>query len=193
MICKKKAIFLLVSLTISVLLISNNAEALQVFSVGADVKGYSFTLLSGEQINMSEYVGKKCVIIEFWADYCEPCTKVMKILQDYHAKNKYTDIEYLGLVCEWGVPMNRANSYIKYNSITFPQIWIAKKSEQFKTSKDKGTVAGLSEYSLPKRVLIDKTGRVIIEDRKKLLDDNEIKKWLDSILSECSEVEEHMM
>jgi peroxiredoxin len=183
-------LFIFLSLTIGY----KKADAIQVFSIGADVRGFKFTLLSGKEIKMSDFIGKKCVIIEFWADYCRNCSKFMTTLESFHLNKTFPDVEYLGLACEWGVSYERAVNYVNLNKITFPQIWIKKESADFKIPKDnKKTPAFAADYSLPKRVFIDKSGRVIVEDREDLKDEEDIKKWLKKIISNCSDSAESLM
>jgi thiol-disulfide isomerase/thioredoxin len=171
---------------------NKNAAAIQVFKMGADVSGYTFTLLSGEKINMSDYVGKKCVIIEFWADYCTACSGFMQTLESFYSAGAFPDVQYLGLACEWGLSFDRAVNYVKSNNITFPQIWIKKGGKEFTVSKEKRLVSSM-EYSLPKRVFVDKTGHVIVEDREKLNDEDEIKKRILEIILKCSDNAEKLM
>jgi hypothetical protein len=101
-------------------------------------------------------------------------------------------VQYLGLACEWGLSFDRAVNYIKTNNITFPQIWIKKGSKEFVTSKGKKRVSSM-EYSLPKRVFIDKTGHVIVEDREKYGSEEEVKKQLLEIILKCTDGSEKLM
>ncbi len=170
----------------------NDASAIQIFTVGTDVSGYTFTLLTGKKIKMSDYIGKKCVIIEFWAGYCQSCTESMKVIEEFFSEGTFQDVAYFGLVCEWALPYESAVSYIYKNNITFPQIWVKKSSPEFRPSKKKQYVSA-ADYALPKRVLIDKTGRVIVENREKLYDNDEIKALLYKIITKCAAGSDKLM
>jgi len=189
---KNTILYHLLSFVLLSIFFANSAQALQVFSVGKYVGDYKLTLLNGEEIDFADYLGKKCVIIEFWADYCGNCTKFMTALEEIRSSKAFPDVEYLGLVCEWGVSYERSQKYIERHGITFPQIWIPKKSGKFKKSGD-AKKTGSFDYRLPKRVFIDKSGNVIVENRENISDPKLIKELLEKILDRCSGSADIMM
>jgi thiol-disulfide isomerase/thioredoxin len=58
-------------------------------AVGAQAPGAAVELLDGKAIDLSQYIGKKPVALEFWATWCPLCKKLEPTLQA--AREKYGD------------------------------------------------------------------------------------------------------
>lgn len=57
---------------------------------------FELTTLTGEQVQLSDYRGKK-VILNFWATWCPPCRAEMPHMQAFYEKNKDNDIAILAV------------------------------------------------------------------------------------------------
>lgn len=80
-----------------------------------------FTLktLEGETITLSEYRGKKPVVLDFWASWCPNCRRDMPILSGLY--EKYGDeVEVIGV--NLAEPIEDVRSYIDSAGIIFPTV-----------------------------------------------------------------------
>lgn len=78
---------------------------------------HDFTLknLDGKQVSLSDYRGKKVVILDFWATWCGPCRMTMPALQSFGQKHSKT-VEVLS-INQMEDPA-RVAAYIKSQSYT---------------------------------------------------------------------------
>lgn len=49
--------------------------------------------LSGRTVTLSSYLGKKVVILEFWATWCKPCRYMIPMVQEYWRANRSRGVE----------------------------------------------------------------------------------------------------
>lgn len=54
---------------------------------GKKAPRFIITTMDGEEFKLHDYLGKKAVVISFWATYCEPCLKELPYLQKFHEKH----------------------------------------------------------------------------------------------------------
>ncbi|EDL63176.1 peroxiredoxin family protein [Bacillus sp. SG-1] len=58
---------------------------------------FTLTTLSGEEVSLSDYKGKK-VILNFWATWCPPCKAEMPHMQDYYEEyHEKANVEMLAV------------------------------------------------------------------------------------------------
>ncbi|NOY86030.1 MAG: TlpA family protein disulfide reductase [Deltaproteobacteria bacterium] len=70
--------------------------------IGQKAPDFTLKSLDGEEITLSRYFGKKVVMLEFWATWCDICKKeIPTLIKDY---NKYKDkgFELLAIALETG-------------------------------------------------------------------------------------------
>ena len=60
--------------------------------VGSAAPDFKLTTLKCDQMNLSDYRGKK-VILNFWATWCPPCKAEMPHMQKFYENNKENGIE----------------------------------------------------------------------------------------------------
>ncbi len=127
---------------IALFLLAVSAQAL---SKGQPAPNFKLKGLDGKTYQLSDYKGKKPVLISFWAVWCPPCQRELPELQKLWTKAG-KDVQFLGINVdgEGNVPAN-----VKSNRLTFP-IMIDKAD----VSRNYGI-----RY-LPTVVLIDKKGIV---------------------------------
>ncbi|WP_394184691.1 peroxiredoxin family protein [Metabacillus halosaccharovorans] len=63
---------------------------------GNTAPDFKLTTLKGDQINLSDYRGKK-VILNFWATWCPPCKAEMPHMQKFYENNKENGIEVVAV------------------------------------------------------------------------------------------------
>ena len=70
--------------------------------IGQKAPDFTLKTLDGEDVTLSSYLGKKVVMLEFWATWCNICKKeIPTLVKDY---NKYKDkgFELLAIALETG-------------------------------------------------------------------------------------------
>jgi thiol-disulfide isomerase/thioredoxin len=52
---------------------------------------------TGENFNLSDYIGKNVIIVDFWYTHCPPCVKAMPFLSELNTKYKDKGLKIFGL------------------------------------------------------------------------------------------------
>jgi peroxiredoxin len=118
-------------------------------------KAPDFTLeefTSGQQVSLGEYLGKKVVMLEFWATWCDICkTEMPRIVKEYE-DYKDQGYEVLGITLSRGDDKDRERiqSLKDKNKVTYPLLLDADFEVATKTY-------GLSG-PIPLKVIIDCQG-----------------------------------
>jgi peroxiredoxin len=78
-----------------------------------------FTLndLEGRPVNLTDYRGK-IVLLNFWANWCEPCKKEMPEMQTAYEQHK--DQAFVVLAVNFGGNADQASSFAHHGRLTFP-------------------------------------------------------------------------
>ncbi len=63
------------------------AQATPPKQTGRQAPDFSLKDLEGKTVSLSQYRGKKVVILDFWATWCGPCRMVMPQVESYAAKH----------------------------------------------------------------------------------------------------------
>lgn len=117
----------------------------------------SFTLeefTTGEPVSLDTYLKKKVVMLEFWATWCDICTREMPTLQKDYETHKEKGYELLGITLSRGDKNDREKIQEfkdKYN-LTYPLLMDTEYTVATK-------VYGLSG-PIPLKVIIDCQGKI---------------------------------
>jgi thiol-disulfide isomerase/thioredoxin len=106
--------------------------------------------LDGKPANLSQYVGKRPVVMEFWATWCGNCHELEPTLKALHAK--YSDkVAFLGVAVSINQSPARVKAYVEKNKLPWIQLF-----------DRKGEASGA--YDAPATsyiVVLDASGKVV--------------------------------
>jgi peroxiredoxin len=82
------------------------------------VPDFSLKRLDGSTFNLSDVLGKKVIVIDFWATWCKPCKKLLKKLNNIY--RDYNDrVEVLAISTDDSSAFARVESYVKSKRFIF--------------------------------------------------------------------------
>nr|WP_121271795.1 TlpA disulfide reductase family protein [Pedobacter schmidteae] len=141
--------------------VNNEIAELKSGSPGSLAKVFSSTDINGEQFNLSDFRGKKYVLIDFWASWCSPCRKGNPHLLSLYSRYKDKGLEIVGVAFDDG------NSAGWKKAVETDQIggWkhVLRGLRVSNGSSDNANDVskGYGIRSLPTKILIDKEGFII--------------------------------
>ena len=125
----------------------NNLNAAEPGQIAPD---FTATTLTGKQVSLSQFKGKKAVWLVFWATWCPYCHKEIPALKELH--KKYGDkIEILAINIGVNDSEKRAKEYQSKNDLPYDIIFSNKITQQYEV---RGT---------PTQVVIDTEGKVVFK------------------------------
>jgi len=115
-----------------------------------------FTLesLDGRTVRLSDYLGKKVVLIDFWSTTCKPCIAEMPELVKLWEKYKKDDFIMLGIAGDGPDTIAKVRSIVTDKKMTFP-VLLDEDTEVLDIYNPKG--------EMPHTVVIDKKGKIVLE------------------------------
>lgn len=114
------------------------------------LKNVEVSSLDGTKYKFSTVLGKKKIVINFWASWCTSCIQELPELREL--KEKYPNAEFLGINA--GERKNIIKKFLKkYN---FPYMILL--------DKDRALSKSLGVKDLPRTFVIDKSGKIIFDD-----------------------------
>lgn len=119
----------------------------------APVAAPDFTVYDqdGNPVQLSERVGEKPAVLNFWASWCGPCKSEMPDLEQIYSE--YSDrVDFLMINMTDGSreTMESANDFIQQSGYTFPVYY----------DSDMSAAAAYSVYSIPMTFIIDAEGNL---------------------------------
>lgn len=105
--------------------------------------------LDGETLQLADFKGEKAVLLAFWATWCMPCNAEMPTLIKLHGEFKDKGLIVIGVSNDTSLPGLKA--FVARKGLPYPILHDA----DGKASKAYGA------KSIPRTVLIDKTGTVV--------------------------------
>lgn len=106
--------------------------------------------LDGKSVDLSQYIGKKPVFLEFWATWCELCKELLPRVRAAHAAYG-NEVEFIGVNVTVNQSPDRVRRYLETNKPPFRTLY-----------DDEGT--STRAYQVPATsfvVIVDRSGKVI--------------------------------
>jgi cytochrome c biogenesis protein CcmG, thiol:disulfide interchange protein DsbE len=114
-----------------------------------------FTLqdIEGKTWKLSDLKGKKVVMIDFWATWCNICKREMPILQKVYQEYQGKGVEFFGIALDENVA--GIKKVVKDKGVTYPVL----------VDKDTKVATELYQLSgpIPYKVVIDKSGTIVYD------------------------------
>lgn len=125
------------------------AETEDIYTLAPDAAFYD---LDGNKVQLSDFYGKKPIIMNFWASWCAPCRSEMPTFEE--AFKEYGDeVQFLMINLTDGETetVDIANNYVKSQNFTFPVYF----------DSDIDCVKTYEITSIPVTYFIDETGHLL--------------------------------
>ena len=112
---------------------------------------FQVTLFNGDKFDMSEQVGHRAVVLNFWFPSCPPCRAEMPDFEEAWRDLRGKDVRFLGLFVPRGLDSEQdARDFVKELGLTYDLAT--------DTRSEIADAYGLKYY--PTTIFIDKSGRV---------------------------------
>lgn len=123
-------------------------------AVVAHPPDFELDAISGQSVRLSDLVGNKVVLLDFWATYCDPCLAAMPHLQEVYSKYRDRGLVVLGISIDGPESSANVRSTVAKLGVEFPILLDA----------DSRVVALYNpKTSAPYSVLIGKDGRILAQ------------------------------
>ena len=127
-------------------------------SRGQKISLFSSTDLNGKTIDMRQLVGKKPVMLVFWASWCPTCREEMPKINQLYEKYRNKGMAFIGINVGYNDSVAKARAFIKKTGMAFPVIFDkgGKISRQFAVQgvptvfvTDRNGVVRFKNYGMP--------------------------------------------
>lgn len=118
--------------------------------LGSAAPAAAVETLEGKPADLATYVGKKPVLMEFWATWCANCHELEPTMKAMHAKYG-SRMEFLGVAVSVNQSVERVKAYVQKHQLPWTQVF-----------DRKGAASGA--YDAPATsyvVVLDKAGKVV--------------------------------
>src|SRR5881628_3851521 len=90
--------------------------------VGATPSAVTLQNLNGDSVSLSQWIGKKPVIVEFWATWCPICAELLPRMEAAH--KKYGDrVDFLVIAVAVNENPNTVRRHLARNPMPFTFLW----------------------------------------------------------------------
>ncbi len=137
------------ALALSVGVVSSASAQIGI-SLGTDAPSAAVHKLDGTQTDLSQYIGKAPVLIEFWATWCPVCKELEPKMLDL-AKRYGSQVKFLGVAVSVNESPRRVKAYAEKYKYPYELVF----------DTDGNAVTAYDVPTTSYVVLIDKSGKVV--------------------------------
>ena len=112
---------------------------------------FTSTDINKRKVSLSEFKGKKCVVLHFWATWCTPCMQELPAVKEISNLYKSKDVQIISIA----LPCSKYSDYLttlKRYQMDWIQIY-----------NDTGIFNKYGNQATPRICLIDKTGKLVYD------------------------------
>ncbi len=118
-------------------------------SIGEKARDFTYPDLQGRDVKLSDFYGKKVVLLNVWATWCTSCKKELPTVQRLYERFKGDDFEVLAVSID-ALGKKAVEPFMKKLGLTFPAL--------IDTSGSIQLLYGTT--GVPESFIIDKKGRI---------------------------------
>lgn len=89
-------------------------------SAASSLPDFELETLDGEMVRLSDLVGQKVILLDFWATFCDPCLLAMPHLNDLYKKYEDQGFVILGVNIDGPESLSRVRSEVRKMGLDFP-------------------------------------------------------------------------
>lgn len=118
---------------------------------GSHAQDFTTRDMEGNTVRLSDYLGKKTILLNFWSTYCEPCLAEFPHLRKMQDDKKDKGLVILAVAMDGPETVAQVKPFALRNNLNFPVLM-----------DEDSTICALynPKKSGPLTILIDKTGNV---------------------------------
>ena len=139
-----------------------------------DAPAFFFRDKAGKEHKLSDYEGKKVVVVDFWATWCGPCKRALPGFKSLADEFKGKDVEFIAM--NVGEPTQNVLNYLNAVGLSKLNVRFDPRSTAWKIFDIKG---------IPHCVVIDVDGKIVLRTHPASKDD--IRKAVNAELSRNSD------
>lgn len=114
------------------------------------VPDFSLKKLNGQEFNIGDHLGKKVIVIDFWATWCKPCLKLLKKISKLQEKFG-KEVLFLAISTDDSSAFSRIENFVKSRNYKFTVL----------LDPDSSVSALFNPSSkIPFTMIIDKSGKI---------------------------------
>ena len=103
---------IIVILSLMLMLAKLNSEPIQDFTLPD---------INNQNVSISEFIGEKLIVIDFWASWCAPCMRLLPELEKIH--REYDQVEVITISIDNPRSVSRAKSLIRSQRYSFLSLY----------------------------------------------------------------------
>ncbi len=118
--------------------------------VGKAAPPAAVATLDGKTANLSQYVGKGPVVLEFWATWCENCRELEPAMKAAHARYG-AQVRFVGVAVSASQTPERVKLYVQKHAVPWDQVY----------DRDGAAVDAYDVPATSYVVVLDRAGKVV--------------------------------
>lgn len=126
----------------------------QMIAVGAAPIPFALQDLEGKTVKLSDFLGKKAVLLGFWSFFCGPCREEMPVLDELAKKFGPQGLEVVTVNLDGPKLEKAVRKYMEAGPYSFRVLWEEFEGTAYKTADSYGVLG------TPSVLLISKAGKV---------------------------------